>query len=361
MATSPEARLSPARRDDRRAVLCALEFVAGGDVELIEVGRTEVGQGMPLEPGPQEFDGVQVRRVRWQERHLDGAIGGVQILAHELAAMGLQPVPDDQQRPLQVRAQRLEELDVLFLLDRAFVQTEQAVRAAQSGDDGDVRPVEMELNDRRPALRRPGAHPCGPLAQAGLVDEDDQSPIALGFFLSAGQVLRFHVCTASSSRSMARRSGFCTENPRPPRMRQIWVWPNLTPYKRSMSTPTRLSVHSSVPKPCSVGRCSSARPNACNCSSSKRAGRPRVGIARNASMPPSSSSAFHVYTVCRATPTACAACAGVLPANSIRPARKRRRTDSSNLIVTMPRTEYLPSIGTTHDCLNGCHDLRKDQ
>src|SRR5438445_12005425 len=87
MATSPEASLNPARRDDRRAVLCALEFVAGGDVELIEVGRTEVGQGMPLEPGPQEFDWVQVRRVRRQERRLDGAIGGVQILAHELTSL----------------------------------------------------------------------------------------------------------------------------------------------------------------------------------------------------------------------------------------------------------------------------------
>src|SRR5882672_5339501 len=360
MATSPEPGLDPARGDDGGAMLRTPEFVAGGDVEFIEIVWTEVGQGMPLEPGPQELDRIQVRRVRRQERHLDGAIGGVQVVAHELAAMRLQPVPDDQQRLLQVGAQRLEELDVLLFLDRAFVQTEQAVGAAESGDDGDVRPVEVELDDRRLALGRPGAHPRGPLAQPGLVDEDDQPPVAPGFFLRAGQVLRFQVCTASSSRSMARRSGFCTENPRPPKMRQIWVWPNLTPYKRSMSMPTRLSVHSSVPKPCSVGRCSSARPSACNCSSSRRAGRPRVGIARNASMPPSSSSAFHVYTVCRATPTACAACAGVFPASSIRPARKRRRTDSSNRFVTMPRTQYLPSIGTTHDRLNGCHELRKD-
>jgi hypothetical protein len=95
------------------------------------------------------------------------------------------PSPDDQQRPLQVGAQRLEELDVLLLLDRALVQTKHAVRAAQSGDDGDVGPVEVELNDRRLALRRPGAHPCGPLARAGLVDEDDQSPIALGLFLGS--------------------------------------------------------------------------------------------------------------------------------------------------------------------------------
>src|ERR1019366_338703 len=259
MATSPESGLNPARGDDGGAVLCALEFVAGGDVEFVEVCRTEVGQRMTLEPSPQEFDGVQVRRVRRQERHLHGTLGAVQVLAYELAAMSLQTVPDDQQRLAQVSAQRLEELDVLLFLDRAFVQAEQKVRSTQPGDDGDVGPVEVELDDRRLTLGRPGA----PLAQAGLVYEDDQSSFAPGFFLSAGQVLRCHVCTASSSRSMARRSGFWAANARAPRMRQICVWPNLTPYKRSMSTPTRLSVHSSVPKPCSVGRCSSARPSAC--------------------------------------------------------------------------------------------------
>ena len=169
-------------------MLCALELVAGRDIELVEIGRAEVGQGMTLKPCPQEFHGVQVRRVRRQECHLDGAIGGVQILAHELAAMSLQTVPDDQQRLLQVDAQRLEELDVLLLLDRAFVQTEHAVRAAEPGDDGDVRPVEVELDDGRLTLRRPGANPRGSFAQAGLVDEDDQSPGALGLFLSAGKV-----------------------------------------------------------------------------------------------------------------------------------------------------------------------------
>jgi hypothetical protein len=107
----------------------------------------------------------------------------------------------------------------------------------------------------------------------------------------------------------------------------------------------RSSVHSSVPKPWSVGLSMSIRPRACNCCPSKRAGRPREGMARSASMPPSSSTAFQVYAVCRATPIACAACAGVLPARSNRPARKRRRTVASNRFVTMHRTQYLPSIG----------------
>src|SRR3982751_1787547 len=134
---------------------------------------------MTLQPGPQEFHWVQVWRVRRQECHLYGSFGGVQVLAHELASMRLQAVPDDQQRLLQVSAQRLEELDVLFLLDGSLVQTEHAVRAAEPGDDGDVRPVEVELDDRRLPLRCPSAHARGSLAQPRLVDEDDQSPFAL--------------------------------------------------------------------------------------------------------------------------------------------------------------------------------------
>jgi len=43
------------------------------------------------------------------------------------------------------------------------------------------------------------------------------------------------------------------------------------------------------------------------------AGRPLDGTERSASIPPSSSKAFHVYTVCRATPTSSATSAGFPP------------------------------------------------
>ncbi len=82
-------------------------------------------------------------------------------------------------------------------------------------------------------------------------------------------------------------------------------------------------VHRSVPKPCSVWLCSNACRSCANCFSWSRAGPPRPGVARSASIPPSSSNPFHLYTVCRATPTARATSAGPLPAKSMRPARKR--------------------------------------
>ena len=78
--------------------------------------------------------------------------------------------------------ERLEELDYLFLLDAAFVQPEQAVGARESGDDRDVIPVEVKLDDWRLSLGRPGAHTGRSLADARLVHEDDQSALSLGFF-----------------------------------------------------------------------------------------------------------------------------------------------------------------------------------
>ena len=94
MATSPKPSLDPASGDDRGASLSALELGASGGIEFVEVGRTEVGQRVTLEPSPEKLHRIEVRRVRRQERNLDVAAGGVQVLAHELAAVRLQAVPD---------------------------------------------------------------------------------------------------------------------------------------------------------------------------------------------------------------------------------------------------------------------------
>ena len=69
--------------------------------------------------------------------------------------------------------ERFEEFDDLFFLDAALVQPEQAVGARESGDDRDVIPVEVKLDDRRLSNRSPSAHPRGPLADAGLVDKNN--------------------------------------------------------------------------------------------------------------------------------------------------------------------------------------------
>src|ERR1700738_2081141 len=151
--------------------------------------------------------------------------------------------------------ERFEEFDDLFLLDAALVQPEQEVGARGPSDDRDMVPVEVKLDDGRLSLGCPSADSGRALADAGLVYKDNQSAFSLGFFLRAGQVRRFQLRTASSSRSIARFSGFCGLKPIEPKMRQTCVWLKRTPCMRSMTAPTRLRVHSSVPNPWSVGLC----------------------------------------------------------------------------------------------------------
>lgn len=257
--------------------------------------------------------------------------------------------------------ERLEEIDDLLLLDAALVKSEQAVGTRQSRNDRHMVPVEVELNDGCLSLGSPGPHACRAFADSGLVDKDGQSAFSLGFFLRAGQVLRFQERTVSSLRSMARFSGFCGLKPIAPRMRQICVWLNRTPCSRSMTVPTRLRVHSSVPKPCSVGLCKMAARIVANCPTSSWAGRPRSGTKRNASIPPSSKRRFHVYRVWRATPTANAISAHPLPASSNRPALTRFFEASLNLVLAIPTFSNIATGDITFEVINCCHELRKYQ
>ena len=117
--TSPKLSLLPASSDDRFALLAALEFASDGVLQFGQVVGTEVGQGVPLEPGPEVFDRIQIGRVTGQQCHLDGAIRAVEVLAHDAALVLRCAVPHDHQPAPELRAQRFEEFDDLRAFDRA--------------------------------------------------------------------------------------------------------------------------------------------------------------------------------------------------------------------------------------------------
>src|SRR5664279_2769193 len=226
--TSPQRSLHPASGNDRGSFLGALEPVACGHLQLAQVVGAVVGHLVALEPGPQRFDRIEVGRVGWQVRNLDVTAQRVEIVAHEVAVVCPGSIPDHQQRLLEMGLERLEKLDKLFFLDAAFVKTKQKVCERQTCNDRDVIPVEVKLDGGSLSLGGPRAHTGRTFADARFVDEDNQSGVAAGFFLRAGQVLRFQLRTTSSLRSMARLLGFCGLKPSEPRMRQICVWPNMT-------------------------------------------------------------------------------------------------------------------------------------
>lgn len=78
--TSPELGLFPASSDDRLPALTAAQLAASGHLEFAQRRRTEVRQGMSLEPGPQVLDGVEVGSVGRQKRHLKRTLSAVEVL-----------------------------------------------------------------------------------------------------------------------------------------------------------------------------------------------------------------------------------------------------------------------------------------
>ena len=114
--------------------------------------------------------------------------------------------PDQQQRPVNVSLQRLQEFHHLLAGDSAFVETEVEIVERQPGHR---RRDEVVLQHGRLPAGRPGAAAVRPLAYARLVDEDDRAPLFLGFFLAAGSCATPPLGMLSSLRSRARPTGRC--------------------------------------------------------------------------------------------------------------------------------------------------------
>jgi len=280
-----------------------------------------------LQMTPDVFGRIELRCIGRRLLDLDGAVQCFQVIAHESRAMRRQSVPDDQQRLADLLAEGMQELDDLRALDGAWKQPEVETPECDAGNGRQLVPVEVVLQDRRLALGRIGAHTGRPFAVSRLVDEDDDPSLFRSVFFRAGQRVCFQRLIAASSRSSARPEGRWQEKPSETRMRQTWLSLYERPKRRSISWPTRGSVHRSVGKPSARAPRVSARINSRRCALSSPDGRPR-GRLLSAAMPPASSWAFHCDMVMRVTPTRRATWACATPRCSNRLARRRRRCNN---------------------------------
>ena len=144
---------------------CALLSLLRGYPQFVEIVRTKICQRMSLEPGPEILHRIEVWCVRRQKRDLNVPVGAVEVFANHLRFVRPESIENDQERLFQVSLERLEEFDDLFFLDASLVETEQAVYSGQSGNHGQVFPVEMELNYWCLPLRCPSAYTGGSLAR----------------------------------------------------------------------------------------------------------------------------------------------------------------------------------------------------
>lgn len=152
---------------------------------------------------------------------------GADAFVDELALVGLEAVPDKHDGRSQLPLQMLEEIHCELGVDvgsrvQAKVQSDPIAcrRDAQRGDGGDLLIVLTPLPKHRgvPA-QTPGAAHQGSHEHAGFVEENEGCIQARGVFFTRGRSCSIQAWMRSSSRSRARRVGFCGEKPNPCRTR----------------------------------------------------------------------------------------------------------------------------------------------
>ena len=200
--------------------------------EFVDVGNRKVRQGIRLEVSPKIFNRVQLRRVGRKEDAAHMRMLGREI-THGNRSMRLQAVPDHRERRTELAIQPAEERHGAPRVDigvavRTEVQAHPVPlgRDAQRADHADFAMRAGALaNDGRFPARRPATTDQRGHQQRGLVDENQPGFQARGVFFTPGHLDLTQAAMAVSSRSRARRAGFCGLQPKARINRPMWsMW-----------------------------------------------------------------------------------------------------------------------------------------
>jgi len=195
-------------------------MVSRNPSEVVSIGGPQVGQGIALEVAPDKLRGVEFRRIS-REEELEDSVGSLEKPGDALGAMRLGPIPHDDERLLKLAHEATQEAqdprgrDVGLGIHGKVKSYPLPVR--RKGQCGNHRNLPMAtplvIEDGSLATRRPCPADQRGQQEAALVDKDDVGLQSAGFFLISGQSTRTQRRMAFSSRSRARRSGFCGLHP----------------------------------------------------------------------------------------------------------------------------------------------------
>ena len=168
---------------------------------------------------PDSFVGIELRRVGGEALQVN-PLGVSAKLTHELAAMGICAVPQDDDVAWDLPEQLSQEVAGLQLSDVLRVELKVKVQALAAGrnrdrrDGGDpVASIEV-MNRGRLADGSPGAGDRGGQLEAGFVGEDEVGTQPPGVFFTRGQSSRMKRRISALLRSSAFFCGFWWLHPR---------------------------------------------------------------------------------------------------------------------------------------------------
>ena len=197
--------------------------------EIFNLKCRPVRQGIHFQIAPDVLDRVEFRRVGRQEEGMQ-LIGTFEKAPRTFGAVGVEAIPEQHARALQFLVQMPEEAHHLPGADLGVgMETKiephviTAGRHTERRQGGYLPEVTTPLKQHRSlAPRLPAATHQRFHQQAAFVEENQPGVQPVRFFLSAGQVCLIHCRIPSSSRSTARRAGFCGLQPSEWSKRPIW-------------------------------------------------------------------------------------------------------------------------------------------
>ena len=130
--------------------------------EDFQVGRALAREGVLFHPSPEPLVGIQFRGIGRQAIDPQAGVVFRERRPSLFRAVGVQPVPEQEDGAWNPAQQVADEADNLGAGDRAPHQTEVGVRVRRNRRDGrQLRPVEAVIEQRCLAARRPGFAGCG--------------------------------------------------------------------------------------------------------------------------------------------------------------------------------------------------------
>ena len=220
---------------------------------------------------------------------------------HDLGAVGVESVPDDDQWLADPAPEVAQSGDDLLAVDTAAevagVQPRRPSQRRDQGDDaGDLASLAEPSQDWRPAAARPGGAEAGPKHVTRLVHEGNGAPCSASPIFTRGQSRLSHASMRASSCSRARAIGCCRMKPcartaRPSERK--WY---CTPKVRSTTAAIRRKVQRSVSKPAARAPRSRILPSCCRWAALSREARPAGARRRRLASPASASRCFQRLT-----------------------------------------------------------------
>jgi len=211
------------------ATLQSASVTGGSGGELFDSGRGEVCERVAFEIGPDQLHRIELRRIGRKPLDVKATMATDEA-GNRTAAMDAEAVPDQYDWTFEVTEEVVEKVDDprdvdVSVCGEGEVQSYVAPsrRYRQRPNDRSLFPMAATLIQNRGLTTwRPGPPHQRGGEQTTLVQEDQMGIQPRGVFFTRFQSTLTQRWIASSSRSRARRSGFCAVQPSECSNRPMW-------------------------------------------------------------------------------------------------------------------------------------------